>query len=236
VTTHADRPGEQVLEPLRGQVHEALQEIKPRLRGWLHAAAAPLALVAGAVLVALSPTPTTRAGSAVFSASAVVLFSISATMHRGTWSPRTNTVLTRIDHAGIFVLIAGSYTPFSLLLLEGSSRRTLLWLVWGGAAAGIVFRTWWRTAPRWLYTPVYVGLGWAAVPFANDLVHNGTAPVLGLLLAGGLLYTAGAVVYALRRPDPSPAWFGFHEVFHCLTIAGFASHYLGISIATYALR
>jgi hemolysin III len=236
VTTHADRPGEQVLEPLRDQVHEALQEIKPRLRGWLHAAVAPLALVAGVVLVSLSPTSTTRAGSAVFSASAVVLFSISAIMHRGRWSARTNTVLTRLDHAGIFVLIAGSYTPFSLLLLEGAPRRTLLSLVWAGAAAGIVFRTCWPTAPRWLYTPVYVVLGWAAVPFADDLLRNGTGAVIGLLAAGGLLYTAGAVVYGLRRPNPSPAWFGFHEVFHCLTIAAFASHYLGVSIATYALR
>jgi hemolysin III len=236
MTTHADRPGEEMLEPLRDQVHDALQEIKPRLRGWLHAAAAPLALVAGLVLVSLSPTSTTRIGSAVFSASAVVLFGISATMHRGRWSPRTNTVLTRLDHAGIFVLIAGSYTPFTLLLLDGPARTVLLWLVWAGAAAGIAFRMCWPAAPRWLYTPVYVLLGWAAVPFADDLLRNGTGPVIGLLLAGGLLYTAGAVVYALRRPDPSPAWFGFHEVFHCLTIAAFTSHYLGISLATYALR
>jgi hemolysin III len=236
VTTHADRPGDQVLEPLRDQVHDALEEIKPRLRGWLHAAVAPLALVAGAVLVALSPTSTARAGSAVFTVSAVALFSVSAIMHRGRWSPRTNTVLTRLDHAGIFVLIAGTYTPFSLLLLEGASRTFLLTIVWGGAAAGIAFRTCWPAAPRWLYTPVYVALGWAAAPFADDLLRNADASVLGLLVAGGLLYTAGAVVYGLRRPDPSPSWFGFHEVFHCLTIAAFASHYVGISMATYALR
>ena len=236
MTTHADRPGEQGLEPLREQVHDALQEIKPRLRGWLHAAVAPLALVLGVVLVSLSPTMATRAGSAVFGACAFLQFSLSAVMHRGRWSPRTNTVLTRLDHAGIFVLIAGSYTPFSLLLLQGASRWTLLWLVWGGAAAGIVFRTSWPAAPRWLSTPVYVALGWAAIPFAGDLLRNGTGSVLCLLLGGGLLYTAGAVVYVLRRPDPLPGWFGFHEVFHCLTIAAFASHYAAVSIATYALR
>ena len=218
------------------QVHHALVEAIPRLRGWLHAATAPLSVVAGIVLVALSPTPAIRIGSAVFALSAIILFTASATLHRGGWSARTNAILTRLDHASIFLLIAGSYTPFTLLLLHGSSQVALLWVAWGGAAAGIAFRVLWGNAPRWIYTPIYAALGWAAVVFADDFVRNGRPSVVLLLALGGLLYTIGAVVYGVRRPNPSPSWFGFHEVFHALTIAAFAAHYAGISIATYALR
>jgi hemolysin III len=231
----AERAAEHVAD-IRGQVHDALVEAKPRLRGWLHAATAPLALAAGAVLVILSPTSTTRTGSAIFAASAVLLFTASATMHRGRWSPRTNTILTRVDHASIFLLIAGSYTPFTLLLLDGPARTTLLRLAWGGAAAGIAFRLVWTTAPRWVYTPVYIALGWVAVLFADDFLRHGPLTVVALLAAGGLLYTVGGVVYGLRRPNPFPGWLGFHEVFHLLTVAAFATHYLAISLATYALR
>src|SRR4051812_30124238 len=231
----ADRAAEHVAD-IRGQVHDALVEAKPRLRGWLHAATAPLALIAGVVLVILSPTSATRTGSAIFAASAVLLFTASATMHRGRWSPRTNTILTRLDHASIFLLIAGSYTPFTLLLLDGPARTTLLRLAWGGAAAGIAFRVVWTTAPRWVYTPVYIALGWVAVLFADDFLRHGPMNVVALLAAGGLLYTVGGIVYGLRRPNPFPTWLGFHEVFHLLTVAGFATHYLGISLATYALR
>jgi hemolysin III len=231
----ADRAADHVAD-MRGQVHDALVEAKPKLRGWLHAATAPLALVAGIVLVILSPTSATRTGSAIFAASAVLLFTASATMHRGRWSPRTNTILTRVDHASIFLLIAGSYTPFTLLLLDGPARTTLLWLAWGGAAAGIAFRVVWTTSPRWVYTPVYIALGWVAVLFADDFLRHGPMNVVALLAAGGLLYTVGGVVYGLRRPNPFPSWLGFHEVFHLLTVAAFAIHYLGISLATYALR
>lgn len=226
---------EGVLE-IREHVQEVLKEVQPRLRGWLHAATAPLALAAGIVLVVLSPTAATRIGSTLFALSAVILFTASATMHRGTWSPRTSSFLRRLDHSGIFLLIAGSYTPFTLLLLTGTARTTLLCLAWGGAAAGIAFRVLWSTAPRWVYTPVYIALGWAAIFFAHDFVRSGATVVVSLLAAGGLLYTAGAVVYGLRRPNPLPDWFGFHEVFHALTVAAFVAHYVGISMATYALR
>lgn len=221
---------------VREQVQYALEEGIPRLRGRLHAMTAPLSVVAGAILVALSPTPAIRIGSGIFALSAVILFTASATLHRGGWSARVNAILTRLDHSSIFLLIAGSYTPFTLLLLHGSARATLLWVAWGGAAAGIGFRVLWSTAPRWIYTPIYVALGWAAVVFAGDFVRNGTPGVILLLALGGVLYTIGAVVYGVRRPNPYPAWFGFHEVFHALTIAAFAAHYTGISIATYALR
>ncbi len=221
---------------LSHHVRDAMEEVKPKLRGWLHAATAPLSLAAGIVLIVLSPTTATRIGSAIFAASALTLFTVSATMHRGRWSPRTGLLLRRLDHASIFLLIAGSYTPFTLILLDPPERTILLWLAWGGAALGILFRVFWTHAPRWLYTPIYIALGWAAVLFADDFARNAGVAVLVLLAVGGVIYTVGGVIYALERPNPHPAWFGFHEVFHSLTIAAFATHYVGVSIATYSLR
>jgi len=222
---------------------DKLAEVKPHLRGWLHAATAPIALVAGIVLIVLSPTPATRIGSAAFAFSALLVFTVSAIYHRGTWSPRTWAFLRRFDHANIFVLIAGTYTPYALLFLEGSARTTLLLVVWGAAIAGVIFRVYWTDAPRWLYTPMYLALGWAAVFFIPQFVDgadrfsSGIAiATLVLVAAGGLLYTIGGVVYGLKRPNPSPRWFGFHEVFHSLTVLAFAAHYVGISLATYSLR
>ncbi len=233
---HAAEATSESADHLVEQVRDALEEAKPKLRGWLHAATAPLALAAGIVLVVLSPTAATRLGSSIFAASALVLFTVSATMHRGRWSPRAGLFLRRLDHASIFLLIAGSYTPFTLLLLEGTERWILLSLAWGGAVLGILFRIFWTDAPRWLYTPIYIALGWAAIFFADDFARNAATSVLVLLAAGGLLYTVGGVIYGLRRPDPFPTWFGFHEVFHTLTIAAFITHYVGVSIATYSLR
>jgi len=221
---------------LREHVREVLDEVKPRLRGWLHAATAPLTLAAGIVLIVLSPNAATRFGSAIFAASALVLFTVSAIYHRGTWSPRVWAFLRRFDHANIFLLIAGSYTPFTLLLLDGRDRTVLLTVVWAGAALGILFRIFWADAPRWLYTPIYIGLGWAAIFYFADFVENAGTAVLTLMVVGGALYTLGGLVYGLKRPNPSPAWFGFHEVFHTLTILAFVSHYVGISIATYSVR
>ena len=223
-------------EHLRDQVRDKIDDTKPKWRGWLHAATAPLTLAAGIVLIALSPNTATRVGSSIFAASALVLFTVSAIYHRGTWSPRVWAFLRRFDHANIFLLIAGSYTPFTLLLLEGRDRTMLLTIVWVGAALGILFRIFWAGAPRWLYTPIYIALGWAAVFYFREFVANGGVAVLTLLAVGGLLYTAGGIVYGLQRPNPSPAWFGFHEVFHALTIVAFITHYVGVSIATYSLR
>ena len=225
-----------VTERLGEQVRETLEEVKPRLRGWLHAATAPMSLAAGVVLVALSPTASTRVGSAIFATSAIVLFTVSAIYHRGNWSPRIWRLLRQFDHANIFLLIAGTYTPFTLLLLEGTDRVVLLSVVWTGAIAGVLFRVFWNDAPRWLHTPIYVALGWAAVFYFGDFVQNSNTAVWVLMAIGGGLYTLGGLVYGLQRPDPFPRWFGFHEVFHTLTIAAFVSHYVGISIATYSLR
>jgi len=223
-------------ERLGETVREVIDEVKPRLRGWLHAATAPLALVAGIVLFVLSPTPMTRIGSAIFALSALALFTASATMHRGRWSPRTNLWLRRLDHSSIFLLIAGSYTPFTLLLLHGGQRTQLLVIAWGGAGLGILFRLFWTSAPRWLYTPIYIALGWAAVFYFPDFFDRASPAVLVLMVAGGLIYTVGGVVYGFRRPNPFPRWFGFHEVFHSLTIVAFTTHYVGVSLATYSLR
>lgn len=215
---------------------DVVAEVRPKMRGWLHAATAPVALVAGVLLVQLSPAGTPRVGSAIFAFCALVLFTVSATMHRGGWSPRTEMVLTRLDHASIFLLIAGSYTPFSLLLLDGQHRVILLCVAWGGAVLGISFRLFRPGAPRWVYTPIYIALGWAAVFFAGDFARYPGTEVVVLLAVGGLVYTAGGVVYGLRRPNPVPHVFGFHEVFHTLTVVAFAAHYAGVSIATYSLR
>jgi len=229
------RATHEAAEHLREHIKDRFDDVKPRFRGWLHAATAPLTLAAGIVLIALSPNAATRVGSSIFAASAVVLFTVSAVYHRGTWSPRTWSFLRRFDHANIFLLIAGSYTPFTLLLLEGRDRTVLLTVVWVVAALGIAFRLLWPAAPRWLYTGIYLGMGWAAVFYFGDFVRNGGTAVLSLVVAGGLLYTIGGIVYGLQRPNPSPTWFGFHEVFHALTILAFVTHYIGVSLATYTL-
>ncbi len=221
---------------LGDQISAVIDEVKPRLRGWLHLVTSPLTVAAGIVLVMLSPTPTARTGSAIFAGTAALLFTVSALYHRGRWGPRAWTFLRRFDHANIFLLIAGSYTPFTLLMLEGNSRVELLSIVWGGALLGVVFRVFWTEAPRWLYTPVYIALGWAAVFYSDEFMASGNAAVFALVVLGGALYTLGGVVYGLRRPNPFPSWFGFHEVFHALTVLAFAAHYVGVSLATYSLR
>ena len=218
------------------RLREVAREIKPKLRGWLHAATWPLALAAFIVLIALAPGARIKIAAAVFMVSALLLFGVSAVYHTGSWRPTVHQTLKRFDHANIFLLIAGSYTPFSILLLDGKDATILLTLVWGGAIAGVFFRVLWLNAPRWLYVPIYLGLGWAAVFWAADFAAAASTSVTVLVAVGGLLYTLGAVVYGLKWPDPFPRWFGFHEVFHVFTIAAFVTHYTGISIAAYSLR
>lgn len=233
----------QGLDHLGDQLSEVLAEVKPRLRGWLHLGTAPLTLAAGIVLVVLSPTSATKIANAIFCGTGVLLFSVSAIYHTGTWSPATWRFLRRMDHSNIFLLIAGSYTPFSVILLDGLERTVLLSVVWTGAILGVLFRVFWTGAPRWLYVPIYIALGWAAVFFipsffdgALDLgVGLGVAAFVMIIVGGGL-YTVGGVVYGLKRPNPWPRWFGFHEIFHSFTIVAFAAHYVGVSLATYSLR
>jgi hemolysin III len=231
------------LDHVVDNVTETLAEVKPKLRGWLHLGIVPLTVAAGIVLVALSPTATTRIGSTVFVASALILFTVSAIYHRGTWSPRTWKLLRRFDHSNIFILIAGSYTPFTLIFLDGTDRVVLLATVWSGAVLGVLFRVFWTDAPRWLHTPIYIALGWAAVFFLPQFADGASRIGIGtgiaalvLVVAGGIFYTLGGVVYGFRRPNPWPQWFGFHEVFHTFTILAFVTHYVGVSLATYSLR
>lgn len=208
---------------------ELSADVKPRLRGVLHAIAAPLALVGGIVLVLVANSPAARIGAALFAVTSVVLFATSATYHLGTWLPRTKEILRRLDHTNIFLIIAGTYTPLSLLLLEPSQAAVLLSVVWGGAICGVLIRNFWLSAPRWVYVPIYVALGWAALFYLPQFAGAG-ALILGLIIAGGVLYTLGAAVYATKWPKLNPRWFGFHEVFHSFTIAAFVAHFSAITL------
>jgi len=219
--------------PLPDSLRDAVTELKPKLRGWLHAAIAPLAFFSFLVLLVLAESVRVRAGAAVFMFSAVLLFGVSAVYHTGRWGERAKTIWKRFDHASIFILIAGSYTPFALLLLTPTHAAIMLSLVWGGALLGVLFRIFWVGAPRWLYVPLYLLLGWAAVIYAGEFVRRSPTDVLVLMIVGGGLYSIGALVYGFKWPNPSPRWFGFHEVFHALTIAAFVVHYVGISLLAY---
>jgi len=210
------------------------RSVKPHLRGWLHAGTFPVAVAAGIVLVVLADGTRETVANAVYAASAALLFGISALYHRGNWSPGTEKLLKRLDHSNIFLIIAGTYTPFSLILLQNDGGTALLWIVWAAALGGIAFRVLWVGAPRWLYTPVYIGLGWVAVFYLGDILDAGGWAVVALLAVGGLFYTAGGIVYGLKRPNPSPQWFGFHEVFHALTLGAYAVHYVAVSLTTYS--
>lgn len=229
-------PADAVTHEVGERIRDVVQEIKPKLRGWLHAGTWPVALAAFIVLIVLSPGRDNKIGAAVFMASALLMFGVSAVYHTGSWRPGVHATLRRWDHANIFLLIAGSYTPFSLLLLEPREATILLWVVWSGAILGVLFRVFWVGAPRWLYVPIYIALGWAAVIYLGDFARSASTAVLVLMIVGGGLYSLGGVVYGLKKPDPFPRWFGFHEVFHTLTIAAFITHYIGVSIAAYSLR
>ncbi|MFD4988543.1 hemolysin III family protein [Streptomyces sp. NPDC058374] len=207
--------------------------VKPKLRGWLHAGMFPAVVIAGLALTAFTDTTRGRVACAIYALSACLLFGVSALYHRGTWGPRGEAVLRRLDHANIFLIIAGTYTPLTMLLLPDSKGRWLLWGIWAAALAGVLFRVFWVGAPRWLYTPCYIAMGWAAVFFLPDFMRAGGVAVLVLVVIGGLLYSVGGVIYGLKRPNPSPRYFGFHEVFHSLTLGAFVVHYVAISMVAY---
>ena len=215
------------IEAAGDSIAEAALEGKPTWRGWIHAGTAPLALAAGILLVVLAEGAVATWSTAVFAISGVLLFGVSAVYHRFTWREQTRVVLKRLDHANIFLLIAGSYTPIALLTLTSPTDWILLTVIWGGALLGIAFRVFWLTAPRWLYVPIYLALGWAAVAFMGDIWAANAATAM-LVIAGGLAYTVGAVFYGTKRPNPFPGRFGFHELFHICTVIAFACHWVGI--------
>ncbi|MCK2029115.1 PAQR family membrane homeostasis protein TrhA [Microbacterium galbinum] len=203
---------------------DAVIEVKPSWRGWVHAGTFPVAIAAGVVLIVLAEGAPAKWAAAVFMASSLLLFGNSALYHRFNWGPRTKIVLKRIDHANILLLIAGTYTPLATLALPPEKGTLLLFLVWGGALLGILFRVFWIHAPRWLYVALYLLLGWAAVMYIVDLL-NANVAMMVLVIVGGLLYTGGAVVYALKKPNPWPGHFGFHEIFHVCTVLAFLCHW-----------
>ncbi len=201
---------------------------KPRLRGVLHQWAAACALGAGAVLVAMAPTARSAAAAALYSASLVTLFGISATYHRINWSPARRAFMRRLDHASIFLLIAGTYTPVALLGLPPQTGDTMLLAIWAGAAVGVAQSLFWKNAPKLVNAGIAVGVGWIMAPYFGDVGRALGGSVLTLILLGGLAYTAGAVAYATKRPVFRPAVFGYHEFFHALTIVGAALHFAAI--------
>ena len=202
---------------------------KPLLRGWIHAVAAPLALAAGIVLICLAPFASLKWACAVFMTCSLVLFGNSAAYHLGDWSPRVTDVLRRIDHMNIFLLIAGTYTPVSFAL-SPFWRNTIITGMWACTAVALIIHVIWINAPRWLYTITYIVFGVSGVAFMGLFWESPVAgpAVVVLLASGGACYIAGAIVYALRKPDPWPRVFGFHEIFHVGTVAGYACHMVAI--------
>lgn len=204
-----------------GRAAVVIRAVKPRLRGWIHACTTPLALAACIVLTVLAPGAARTWASAVYLVCSLLLFGNSGIYHlsNGHWPARVSAVLQRIDHANIYLLIAGTYTPLSVSLLPARTAALVLGIVWGGAAAGIVLTLAWRGVPRWIMTGLYILLGWVAIWFLPSFWRAGGPAIVWLLIAGGLVYTVGGLVYARRRPDPFPRWFGFHEIFHACTVA-----------------
>ena len=205
----------------------------PKLRGWFHLAATPVVIIASLVLFILSKE-SFKFAVAIYSLTAILLFSVSAIYHRVPWSPAKKKIWRRFDHANINLLIAGSYTPFAVALLEGHNRTILLLVVWIGAVMGVAMRIFWLGAPRWLYVANYLILGWVAVAYLPQLYRAGGLWVLLPVIIGGLFYSIGAIFYALKRPGRDAKYFGFHELFHIFVLAAWISQYIAISVAIYS--
>lgn len=215
---------------MTGAVQQPAFSGKPRLRGVSHKWAFYVSLGLGVALVLTAPSGRAMAAAAVYAACVAMLFGTSALYHRIDWrSASARRWMRRLDHSAIFLLIAGSYTPFAVLALDGVLADVILVVVWAGAAGGIVLKLVWIDAPKWLVALIYVALGWVAVAATPELVAELGLTAAGMVGLGGVLYTAGAVIYARRRPDPVPAVFGYHEVFHLLVIVAAALQYAVIA-------
>jgi hemolysin III len=207
------------------------------MRGWLHAYAFGVAIVCGIVLCSLAAT---RTGSvplvscAIYSVTVCALFGTSALYHRRVWSQRGFKIMRRLDHSMIFIFIAGTYTPLCALLLNHRQEVLILSIVWGGAIGGVALKLVWPNAPRWLSAPLYILLGWVAIAVLPQIMRGGGVTTLVLLVVGGVVYSVGAVFYALRRPNPWPAVFGHHEFFHACTLIAAICHHIAIYFALYA--
>jgi hemolysin III len=223
-------PHTEVMSPTEADVHSPSAVTKPKLRGWLHFSAAPLALVLGLLLMVLTPEEDLRAAVALYVLTTVLLFGVSAAYHLGAGSPGVNAFLRRLDHANIYLFIAGSYTPFAMALEDRTLGWVIFGLVWGIALIGLLLPILWLSAPRWVSAGSYIALGWVAVFFLPELYSAFGAAVVGLIGLGGVLYTIGGVVYARKRPNPWPGWFGFHELFHAFTIGAYLVQYLAVAL------
>ncbi len=206
---------------------------KPKLRGIVHLVMSPLSLVAGLILITLANELRGRITLGIFTLTAVTLFTCSALYHRVAWNDKNKAIWRRIDHSIISILIAGTYTPFAVYLLQPSQTKTLLIVAWGGAILISLLRIFWLSAPRWLYVAGYISLGWAAVFYMPTFLNSGGVAIFILILTGGLLYSVGGVIYALKKPNFSISWFGFHELFHALTAAAFICHFVAAVLTVY---
>lgn len=209
---------------------------RPKARGWIHSIITPLVLANGIVTFALADGTAQRVSVMVFAASALVLFGHSSFYHIGNWQGALGTFFRRLDHANIFLLIAGTYTPMSIMCLTPGRAGLVLGIVWGGALLGIILNVFWLDAPRWIGVSLYIALGWVAVWFLPDFWDTAGPAIVWLLIAGGLAYTIGAVCYATRWPNPWPRVFGFHEFFHAGTVGGYACHAVAVWLTMYAVR
>lgn len=204
----------------------------PKLRGWFHLGAVPVVFVASLVLFLLSEN-SIKFAVGIYGLTALTLFSVSAIYHRVPWQPKAKALWRRWDHANINLLIAGTYTPFAVTLLDGNQSRVLLTIIWIGALFGVATRLLWLRAPRWLYVGNYIVLGWAAIIYLPELYNSGGLTVLIPIVLGGLLYSIGAIFYALKAPGRNAKYFGFHELFHIFVLAAWASQYIGVFIAVW---
>ncbi len=222
-------PGADHAPAARAEPPDGAEAVKPALRGVFHEVAFFVSLVSGAALIWAAPTPGSKAVLSVYALSISLLFGVSALFHRHTWGPVGRRRMRRADHSTIFIAIAGSYTAVAGIALSGWPRTAVLSIVWVGALVGITLRQVWLDAPKWAIALPYVVVGWAAVVVLPQLLHALGGVGFSLLLAGGLAYSAGAVVYARKRPDPVAGVFGYHEVFHACTIVGAALHFVVIA-------
>jgi len=207
-----------------------VNDVKPRLRGVLHEGAFFVAIIVAPLLLLSADGLRTRVAAGIFAFSVAACFGVSALYHRMTWTPSRRRLMRRADHAGVYLLIAGTYTPVTLLVLKGDWGSVLLTIAWAGALIAILLKVIWVDAPKWVAAALGLALGWIAVVALPQLVERLQPTALTLLIAGGLLYSVGAIVYARRKPDPLPAVFGYHEVFHALTIAAAACQYVAIAL------